>query len=58
MASMLVQEAKAAAVIMAASEGNDISLIDCDGAECGWPLTIPATMIGHTAGQSIKVSKK
>ena len=53
---LLSQEAKATAVIMAAAEGHDVTLIECQGAECGWALSTPATMVGHAAGQSIKVS--
>ena len=41
---------------MAAAQGSDISLIECHEAECGWPLSIAATMIGYAAGQSIQVS--
>ena len=40
---------------MPAAEGHDVTLLECQGAECGWPLSTPATMIGHAAGQSIKV---
>ena len=39
---------------MAAPKGSDVTLIDCEGPECGWPLSIPATMIGHEAGEHLR----
>lgn len=47
------QKSKATAVIIAAPQGQDVTLINCKDQECTWPLSIPATMIGYQAGQDI-----
>lgn len=48
------QDKKAVAVVIAAAKGHDVTLINCKGEECNWPLSIPASMIGHDAGQQIQ----
>ena len=50
-----MQDKKAIAVVIAAAKGHDVTLINCKGEECSWPLTIAASMIGHDAGQQIQV---
>ncbi len=54
----ILQENKAVAVIIAASQGQDVTLINCKEEECAWPLAIPATMVGHQAGLDILVSSQ
>ena len=49
-----MQAAKAAALVLAAPDGRDVTLINCDGAQCSWPVSIPATMIGCRAGERVK----
>ena len=51
-----VQNQGALAVIIAAAKGQDVTLINCEGEECSWPLSIAATMISHKAGQQIQVT--
>ena len=51
----MLQARQAVACIIAASKGQDVTLITCKEEECDWPLSIPATMIGHEAGRDILV---
>ena len=51
----MLQEGRAVAVIIAAPRAQDVFLIDCKEEEGSWPLSTPATMIGHEAGQQLLV---
>ena len=54
-ANSTLQESRAIAVVIAAPQGRDVFMINCKEEECTWPLSIPATMIGNTAGQQLLV---
>lgn len=51
-----MQEAKAAAVLVASQAGHDVVQMTCESlAECSLPLMTPATMISHDDALQLKV---
>lgn len=52
-----VQDAQAAAVLIASKPGHDVVQMTCDSpADCSIPLYTPATMISHSAAVQLRVS--